>query len=299
LGSPLRLLRQLRAVQGLQGWSSVRVVVHLFDADPQKVAALRQKVAEAGVSVPDVEVLVEAQDFRTAFAGARAVLTNPDNAKLVLIDQFGVEHVSDEAFKALVGFPTCDVLFFISSSTLHRFRDHPAIKQKIKRPDDYYHVHLAVLDYYRSLLPDPAHYFLAPFSIKKGANIYGLIFGSAHPLGMDKFLQVAWKTDEINGEADFDINRENFVAGQGRLFPPTKVAAFEEDLERAIRSDDVHDEAGVVRICFRHGVKPQHAKPVLARLKAERVIECAFQVPQVDRLKNPRPLKMLSGEGKP
>ena len=89
------------------------------------------------------------------------------------------------------------------------------------------------------------------------------------------------------------------MAGQGRLFPPTKVAAFEEDLERAIRSDDVHDEAGVVRICFRHGVKPQHAKPVLARLKAERVIECAFQVPQVDRLKNPRPLKMLSGEGKP
>jgi hypothetical protein len=95
----------------------------------------------------------------------------------------------------LVTFPTCDFLFFLSSSTLHRFHDHPAIKQKIARPDDYYQVHRVVLDYYRGLLPDPAALYLAPFSIKKGANIYSVIFGSAHPLGMDKFLQVAWKKD--------------------------------------------------------------------------------------------------------
>jgi hypothetical protein len=39
--------------------------------------------------------------------------------------------------------------------------------------------------------------------------VNGLIFGSSHPLGMDKFLQVAWNKDVINGEADFDINRDN------------------------------------------------------------------------------------------
>jgi hypothetical protein len=79
--------------------------------------------------------------------------------------------------------PTCDFLFFLSSSTLHRFRDDPAIKQKITRPDDYYQVHQVALDYYRGFLPNAADYFLAPFSIKKGSNIYGLIFGSAHPFG--------------------------------------------------------------------------------------------------------------------
>ena len=120
-----------------------------------------------------------------------------------------MDYVSDETFKELVGFPTCDVLFFVSSSTLYRFREHPAIKQKVTRPDDYYHVHRAVADYYRALIPPAHRYFLGQFLIKKDPNIYGVIFGSAHPLGMDKFLRVAWQTDSINGEADFDINRDD------------------------------------------------------------------------------------------
>ena len=41
--------------------------------------------------------------------------------------------VGDEVFKKLVRFPTCDFLFFLSSSTLNRFREHSAIKQKIVR----------------------------------------------------------------------------------------------------------------------------------------------------------------------
>jgi hypothetical protein len=34
---------------------------------------------------------------------------------------------------------------------------------------------------------------------------------------MDKFLEVAWKQDEINGEADFDIDRENMLPGSPML----------------------------------------------------------------------------------
>ena len=72
----------------------------------------------------------------------------PQAAKLVFIDQTGVAQVTPEVFLKLVNSPTCDFLFFLSSSTLHRFYDHPAIKQKIVRPDDYYHVHRAALEYY-------------------------------------------------------------------------------------------------------------------------------------------------------
>lgn len=298
-GSPVRLLRQLKSYQGLQGWPHIHVGLHFFDADARKVAALRQRLSDPEIAVPGVEVQIEPLDFAAAFAGARETLSNPESAKLIFIDQPGVSHVPDDTFRALVSFPTCDFLFFLSSSTLNRFRDHPAIKLKIERPEDYYHVHLAVLDYYRSLLPDPSRYFLAPFSIKKGANIYGLIFGSAHPLGMDKFLQVAWKADEINGEADFDINRENLIAGQGGLFAPTKVTAFEERLEAAIRSGAVHDEAAVVSLCFRHGVRRRHAEPVLDRLKAEGTIECNFRVPDIKRLANPRPVKLLRSGAQP
>ena len=223
----------------------------------------------------------------------KAILASTQAAKLVLIDQFGVDYVSDERFKELVTFPTCDVLFFISSSTLYRFRDHPAIKQRIERPDDYYHVHRAVMDYYRTLLPSSSRYFLGRFSIKKGSNIYGLIFGSAHPLGMDKFLRIAWKADEMNGEADFDINRDDCGPLLSNLLPPTKITAFEGELTARIRRGAVKNEADVIDVCFQHGVRRQHAEQVLKELKAKGLIACDFRIPDVNRLKTPRPIRFL------
>ncbi len=224
------------------------------------------------------------------------MLANPKAAKLVFIDQTGVGQVTSEVFQRLVISPTCDFLFFISSSTLHRFRDLPVIKQKIDRPDDYYHVHLAVLENYRSLIPRGKRYFLAPFSIKKGANIYGIIFGSAHPLGIDKFLQVAWGTDEISGEANFDINREDIRPDSPMLpFPemrPSKITAFEYELENLLRKGQLSNEAEVMRVCFEHGVKRQHAEAVLTKLKKENVIESNFRIPDVKRVDSPRPIRM-------
>jgi hypothetical protein len=237
-------------------------------------------------------VEVERLDFLDALSRSKATLENRRAAKLVLIDQFGVDSVTADVFRTLVKAPTCDFLFFLSSATLSRFRDHPAIKQKIVRPRDPYHVHRAALDYYRGLLDPEVEYYLAPFSIKK-RNIYGLIFGSAHARGMDKFLQVAWKEDEVNGEANFDIERDNLLPDQRTLFAPTKLTAFERDLEREIRSGRVADEADVVSICFRHGVLRSHAKPVLTALKKHGVVDLDFSVPDIKNLPDPRPVRLL------
>src|SRR6185312_10822826 len=114
-------------------------------------------------------------------------------------------------------FPRTDFIFFLSSSTLHRFRDHPAIKQKIAKLENSYDVHRETFEYYRKLVPIGDQVFLGRFSIRKRSNIYGLIFGSRHPLGIHKFLQVAWANDEIAGEANFDIERENIRPGEGIL----------------------------------------------------------------------------------
>ena len=221
-------------------------------------------------------------------------MRNPRAAKLVFIDQTGVRHVTDEVYLELVRASACDFLFFISSSTLDRFHDHRAIKQRIDRPVDYHHVHRAALKYYRSLLPKGKRYFLAPFSIKKGSNIYGIIFGSAHPLGIDKFLQVAWGKDEISGEADFDINRENFRPGEIPLFPemrPSKITAFETELEGLLRDGSLSNELDVMQVCFDHGVKRQHAAPVLKKLKTEGVIHLDFRVPDIRRIDRPRTIR--------
>jgi three-Cys-motif partner protein len=298
LGSPLRTLRQLHSYsqRQLSAWKRLQVHAHFFDRDQAKVAQLEASIQDFKLRAPDIEIDIRPLRFESALTMLNPTLSNRLAAKLLFIDQCGVDHVRDDIFKRLVQFPTCDFLFFLSSSTLNRFRDHPAIKQKIVLPDDYYHVHRAALTYYQSLLPKGQRFYLAPFSIKKGSNVYGVIFGSAHPLGMDKFLRVAWQKDKLNGEADFDINRENFKPDQERLpldeFRPSKVTAFEQDLEDALRTGLCQTERDVVQICFDHGVTRQHSSPVLAKLKKEGVIEANFRVPDIERLSSPGVIRL-------
>ena len=297
LGSPLRILRRLKEYQAMAGWSKVRVHAHFSDASLSKINELEANIDIHDLRLPRVRLDIQALKFDEAILRSSPVLANPQAAKLIFIDQFGVDHVTPTVFRQLVTSPTCDFLFFLSSSTLHRFRDHPAIKQKISRPDDYYQVHQAALNYYREILPRPEDYFLAPFSIKKSSNIYGIIFGSAHPLGMDKFLQVAWKKDEINGEADFDINRDNIAPGEMLLaldeFRPSKITAFERNLEQMLRDGRLTNELDVVRVCFNHGVKRQQAESVLGKLKKERVIAADFRVPKIASAQTARVIQML------
>jgi three-Cys-motif partner protein len=290
LGSPLLLLQQLKASQRFPGWNKIRAHVHYYDEDTEKITRLNENIDAHNLRIPRINFDIQPLQFEDAFRQSIPVLSNPNAAKLVFIDQTGVGQVTKDIFLKLVSSPVCDFLFFISSSTLHRFHDHPAIKQKIDRPDDYFHVHRKAVEYYRDLLPSGKRYFLAPFSIKKGANIYGVIFGSAHPLGMDKFLEVAWKKDSISGEANFDINRENIQPDQMRLFSdmPTKLTVFAAELERLLRDGQLTDELAVMRVCFDHGVRRQHASPVLAKLKKDRVIQLDFKVPDIRRLDAPR-----------
>ncbi len=295
-GSPIRLLKQLTEYQDLKGFPEVSITVHFTDKSVSKVGKLEANVRPLLEKLPAVKSDVRASEFKQVFEESLPILSDASTAKLVFIDQFGVSHVTPDVFKALVTAPACDVLFFISSSTLRRFADHPAIKQKIDRSTDYYHVHNAVLNYYRQYLDPEAEYYLAPFSIKKGSNIYGLIFGSAHPLGIDKFLQVAWKEDQFSGSADFDIDRANMKPDQMMfeldVLQPTKVKAFERELERRILNGELEHELDLLRVCFEHGVRPQHAKPVLSRLKKEKRIELDFQVPDVRRRRSPRTLRL-------
>jgi three-Cys-motif partner protein len=296
-GSPLRTLQVIQefADKGMPGCNRTVLKAHFFDASKTNIAALQERIGSRRLASEAVTVDSQPLEFAEAFERFGPTLRSRDGAKLLLIDQFGVDTVTEAVFRQLVEFPRTDFLFFISSNTLRRFREHPAIKQKITHVDDHYQVHRAVVASYRQLLPKGRRYYLAPFSIKKGANIYGLIFGSAHPLGMDKFLTVAWKKDRLNGEADYDILRDNLDPAEGMLplgdiFRPTKVTAFERALRNKLMGRLLRDETDVMEVCFAHGVTRQHAKPVLQALKEERLIDIDFQVPSLDRLRNPKPI---------
>lgn len=295
-GSPLLILRQLRAYQmaGMPGWSKVRIVFHCSDADERKVRNLQDLLAAHDQQASGVHLDIDAISFDAALERHKKILTNTRVAKLLIIDQFGVDAVTERAFKQLIAFPRTDFIFFLSSSTLHRFRDHPAIKIKIERPEDSYDVHRAAFDWYQKLTPPSA--YLGRFSIKKGSNIYGLIFGSQHPLGAHKFLEVAWKNDEVAGEANFDIDHENIAPGEMLLpldaFRPKKIQAFERDLETLLRSGTMESEADIVHFCISAGMTCRHASPVLTKLKAEGTIECDFHTPNVRNLGEARAIHL-------
>ena len=147
LGSPLRTLQQLDSYRQRQlpAWKKLHIHVHFFDRDAAKIAKLETNIQNLRLSVPDVIFDLRPLPFESALTRLNATLSNPLAAKLLFIDQCGVDHVQDDVFNKLVRFPACDFLFFLSSSTLNRFRDHSAIKQKIMPVDDYYHVHRAAV----------------------------------------------------------------------------------------------------------------------------------------------------------
>jgi three-Cys-motif partner protein len=295
-GSPLRTLEVLKEYSRdarLHAWGKVPITAHFYDATRWKAKKLKAVVESDAWRIPGVTTRTERADFEAAFAEAEPILSAKDAAKLVLLDQFGVSEVTPDVFRKLVSYPRTDFLFFISSTTLHRFRAHPNIQQKIRPTDDFNQVHHAVLEHYREMLPVGRRYYLAPFSIKKGANIYGIIFGSAHPRGMDKFLTVAWEKDRLNGNANFDINHDDLrhdelMLDLGRTTRPSKINAFEDALEHALRTKRLPDEVAVMDLCYSHGVQRRHATPVLQRLKKEGVIALDFHVPTLEHLKEPR-----------
>jgi three-Cys-motif partner protein len=299
-GSPLRIIDQLRRYfrKGMAGWTKVRIVVHLFDEDREKIARLNSIIEQQEWAISGVQVDCRPLTFREALVAHDEMLSNSRFAKLLIIDQCGVDEVSDDVFKQLIQFPTTDFIFFLSSSTLNRFRDHPAIKQKIQRPGDSYHVHREAFKYYQNLIPAGDKVFLGQFSIKKRGNIYGLIFGSRHPLGIHKFLRVAWANDEIAGEANFDIERENLSPNElvlpFELMRQKKVREFEAELEAELRAGKMKTEADVVRFCIESGMTCRHSTDVLRKLKGENIIQIDFQVPDVRQLKSPRPIRMTS-----
>lgn len=155
-------------------------------------------------------------DFKEAFNRPNVIeiMRNKDFGKFVLLDQYGFKEVDNETFKQLINFPKTDFIFFVSSSFINRFKNHDYVKKYIEtekidfKGSNPKHCHTLISQYFKNQIPSNKEYYLHQFSIKKGTNYYGLIFGTSHSLGMEKFLKVCWTKDKMAGEANFDINND-------------------------------------------------------------------------------------------
>jgi three-Cys-motif partner protein len=224
------------------------------------------------------------KDFRVCFEEQLPFMQNAAN--LIFLDQKGVKFITNEVFQKLISLRQTDFLFFISSSFIKRFGESEEFKKylKIRSEDiekkDYFHIHRLVLEYYRSLIPNNKQYFLAPFSIRKTPNIYGLIFGSNHTYGIEKFLKICWRMDKQRGEANFDIDREKIDPTTPSLFPdfnkPTKRKVFEDELEKKVLDKKLTTNQEVYLFTLDNGFLPKDANEVLRKLEKEGkiVLDC-------------------------
>ncbi|OJV37691.1 MAG: hypothetical protein BGO33_03135 [Bacteroidia bacterium 43-41] len=188
------------------------------------------------------------------------IASNKKYGKFLVLDQYGFKQVGEDVFEKLIEFPAMDFIFFISSSTIRRFKEHESVKRHINSSRIEFDVdnpklsHRQIADHYRSLVPQDKEYYIHHFSILKGPNRYGLIFGTGHTYGMEKFLNVCWRKDEYAGESDELINND---WGKNTLFagvePPQKKRIVKEDIQQQILRGRITDNKTGLKYALQRG----------------------------------------------
>lgn len=261
--------------------------IHLLlnEYDSKKYNLLCKSVEEFLINNPRLNHFLEInlcnEKFEDLFPKKELELKTGPN--LIFLDQNGIKQFSDNTFLKFVEFDKTDFLTFISSSYFRRFANdkgfqkHIAVNVEEITKNPYKYIHEVILNHFKSLIPKGNDIKLYPFSLKKGQNIYGLIFGAKHIRAVGKFLDIAWKKNAVNGVANFDIDgdvpekTEQISMFFKEFKKQTKLEAFNEDLRQLILNNEVTN-LDVYIYTLEKGFTPKHAVDVVRKLKVEKLI---------------------------
>jgi len=224
---------------------------------------------------------IKQMEFKEVFQNNtfQTILNNNNCGKFILLDQYGFSQVDLEVFLQLVNAPKTDFIFFISSSFIRRFKEHPVIRKyfdtaKINfdesRPKD---CHRLIAQYYKDIIPTNKEYYLHHFTIQKGANYWGLIFGTNHSLGMEKFLKVCWSIDKLSGESNCNLNQD---FEEGSLFyterETVKKQKIELDIRHKVLIGEISDNISGLKYALKNGCLPELFTSTIKKLEYEQKI---------------------------
>jgi len=294
LGSPLVLLDKAKGTNRKYCNNAKKEIKFLFnEGDPEKSKELHENVMQF-IEQCQVENKCNRciYQYRVSNFNFQDIFSNPSIAniflskkfgKFILLDQYGFSQIDEQIFRQLISYPKTDFIFFISSSFISRFREHQNIKKYIdttkikfegRRPNE---IHRAIANYFRDLVPQNKEYFLHHFSIRKEenkGNYYGLIFGSNHTFGMEKFLKVCWKHDPYSGEANYNIDN-NFKKGTLFFHPEKNVKkeAVSEEIKQLILSGKISNNIDGLKFAMHKGCEPKLFTEVVQQLEKDNLIE--------------------------
>jgi three-Cys-motif partner protein len=292
-GSPLILVSELLAERTKIKDRGHAIRIFFNDQDVAKIDHLKRLCSTK--SLP-WQPRFESLDFGEAFKKVKSEIgVGPS---LVFIDQSGVKHITRDVFNVLTQAGTTDFMFFTASSAKWRFGELLAPEIELPENIPYTDVHRVLADKYREWAPKGM--FIGHFSIKKKSNIYGLVFGSHHWRGMQKFLEIAWKLDPACGEADYEMEADTaqgeMYFEQGKTgFKKRKVEVFQEQLAELITNRTLSTDKAVFLHCLINGFLPRVSKDVYTRLRDTGVLKNAkatFPRYSADSVESPRKIEI-------
>lgn len=291
-GSPLVLLEKAKGTNRIYCMNAKKEIKFLFnEREPDKSKELKNNL---DLFIKECKHLNDCNDcnyqYRVENYNFQEIFTNPsitnifknkEFGKFILLDQYGFSQIDEQVFKQLISYPKTDFIFFISSSFISRFREHPNTTKYIDtskinfsevKPNE---IHRAVSNYFRDLIPNGNEYYLHHFSIRKEkkGNYYGLIFGSSHSLGMEKFLKVCWKYDKSSGEANYNIDN-NFEEGTLFYNPENNIkrVTVKKQIKELLLSGKISNNIEGLKFAMNNGCEPKLFIDVVKELEENKMI---------------------------
>lgn len=287
-GSPIRILKKIKEQIGYIFQKKVKIKVYLNEFEPTKKGQKKYELLQNACTEylemhKDVKRAIEIkyfnEDFETLFP--KLISEIKQFPSLVYLDQNGIKFLSDKYLLALEKTRQTDFLYFVSSSYFKRlgnteeFKKHVDLDIDELRNNPYRFIHRNVTNQLRKKLPRNSNLKLYPFSLKKGANIFGIVFGATHPLAVDKFLNIAWKRNPVNGNANFDIDDDS-KKNQLEMFDDkkrTKIEEFQENIRIKVLSQEIKDNFEALRFVHNEGHIGKHASDCLRMMKKKGEID--------------------------
>jgi len=231
-GSPIIMLEALLSRGDLDALESVQFMFLFIEHDKARVERLRKEVAGLGRLPGNVDVRIEHGEFESVFSSVIDPIVE-EGTRLIptfaFIDPFGYSSASMSVTGRLLGFPRCEMLFFLPMSFIHRFVARPGQEAALTS--------LFGTDEWQAAIPlqgdERTAFLLSLFErqLEQGKGVeyvrsfqlrtqdgqdYRLVFSLGHLKGLEKAKDAMWKVDPVAGTS-YAATTE---AGQEVLFSP-------------------------------------------------------------------------------
>lgn len=291
-GSPIRILERIKEQTGNLFQKKVHITLYLNEFKLVKFELLKKSCDEYLALNPSLKHLVKIEyfneDFEVLFPKLLPIIKK--NPALVFLDQNGIKFTSAKYFLELEKTSETDFLYFISSSYFWRFGKkreftmHLEIDMNEAKKNPYKFIHRSVIEQIRKKLPTDTKLRLYPFSLKRGQNIHGIIFGASHIRAVDKFLTVAWAKNSLNGQANFDID-DDLIKDQLDIFSgrqKKRIEVFQDEVRRKVLIKEIINNNQLYDFTLAEGHIATHSAEILRVMKKNKELDYNCTSPLVN-----------------